>query len=494
MSRRSIAAVAVLAFAGIAILLFQHAPSRTGLRVVVVGIDGASHKILFPMMKDGRLPNLGAFLGKAGGGLLDSPIDKYESAALWTSIVTGVDPKKHGITDFVLPPEDKNGPLLDRPKIAASSGHRRTKALWNLLDDAGLRSTIVGLWATWPAEPIDGIMVTDRVTYSRLRLSKTFKEKGGGEVAFQYDSSRGNYWPRDFGRAVDRLGLVRLPDDVEPALLKRFAPFTDAEVAAIKSGRFEGSFNEATDSLQELKLALQSDRSYVDITHAASRFYPTDLTFLYLEGVDVMEHKFFQYHAGLKSAEPELRGKYSDVLRTYYEATDRWIGDFLALASKNTVVIVVSDHGYDAAPPAKPGEKQEHEHWHDRNSVFFARGGPIKEGATLNPGRTLVDVTPTILALLGQDVATDLDGHVMTELFDENFLKQHPVRSIDSYGPRIRDWYPTSGSDDDQALVDRLKQLGYMGGPEEQRRPARKPDDAKRDPARGSNGEGKNDG
>lgn len=450
-------------------------------RVIVLGIDGASHKILLPLVEQGRMPNLARFLGKASGGLLDSPIDKYESAALWTTIVTGVNPERHGVLDFVMAPEDRKGPLgwpdpkdpkkwVGEDRIAVTSGHRKAKALWNVLPEFDRSSTIIGLWATWPAERIDGVMITDRVTYSRMRMSKTFRQKDGTIIPFDFESTRGNFWPLQFGRAVERSRLVRTPEQLEPEMLARFANFRDDEIDAILRGRFEGSFNQATDSLQELKLAIQSDRSYVDLAHAAARWRSTDLTFLYLEGVDAIEHKFFQFHAGTKSADPATRARLGEVVRNYYVATDEWIGSFLELASDDTVVIVVSDHGYDVLPPQpQTGDaaRDDREHWHDRNAIFFARGGPVRERASLNAGRTIADVAPTILALLGIPVADDLDGKVMVEILEPSRLAPDSIPRTESYGERVRVWLPSSGSEDDDALIERLKGLGYLAGIED---------------------------
>lgn len=468
---------AVLALIATALLCSKQ-DDRPSTRVLLLGIDGASHKILLPLVEQGRMPNLARFLSRASGGLLDSPVDKYESAALWTTIVTGVNPTRHGVLDFVMPTEDKHGPLgrvdpkdpkkwIPDELIAVTSGHRRAKALWNLLDEYDRSTTVMGLWATWPAERINGIVITDRVTYSRMRLSTTFRQKDGTIVPFDFDSTRGNFWPPDFGRAVERSKLVRIPEQLEPEMLTRFADFTREEAEAILRGRFEGNFNQATDALQELKLAIQSDRSYVDLAHSAARWRSTDLTFLYLEGVDAVEHKFFQYHAGTKSADTATRERFGEVVRNYYIATDEWIGDFLDRAGPDTTVIVVSDHGYDVVPETLPGEakpENDREHWHDRNSIFFARGGPIRERATLDAGRTIADVTPTILAILGVPIADDLDGKVMTELFEPDDLERRPLERIPSYGIRQRTWYPDQGSADDEALLDRLKGLGYLGG------------------------------
>src|SRR3990172_1578823 len=82
------------------------------------------------------------------------------SPLLWTTAATGKPPEEHGIVDFLIrdPRTGSRGPI--------SSNFRRAKALWNILTDAGVASSWVAWWATWPAERILGRMVSDRVAYS----------------------------------------------------------------------------------------------------------------------------------------------------------------------------------------------------------------------------------------------------------------------------------------------------------------------------------------
>src|SRR5260370_19727056 len=75
---------------------------------------------------------------------------------LWTRIATGKRPGKHGVHGFSEPTEDGLGV---RP---ASSLGRRTKAFWNILNQHGKRSIVVGWLPSHPAEPIAGAMVSNR--------------------------------------------------------------------------------------------------------------------------------------------------------------------------------------------------------------------------------------------------------------------------------------------------------------------------------------------
>ena len=77
------------------------------------------------------------------------------SPMLWNSVATGKLADKHGIHGFI-EPDPVNGGA--RPYTSTS---RKCKALWNILSQSGLSSNIVGWWASHPAEPIKGNVVTN---------------------------------------------------------------------------------------------------------------------------------------------------------------------------------------------------------------------------------------------------------------------------------------------------------------------------------------------
>src|SRR5262245_27031557 len=76
------------------------------------------------------------------------------SPLLWTSIATGKFADKHGILGFIEP--DGGGGV--RPSTSTS---RKTKAIWNILSQNGLKTHVIGWFASHPAEPINGVCVTN---------------------------------------------------------------------------------------------------------------------------------------------------------------------------------------------------------------------------------------------------------------------------------------------------------------------------------------------
>src|SRR5438876_3802680 len=79
---------------------------------------------------------------------------------LWTSIATGKRASKHGILSFTeITPDGAHV----RP---ISNLGRKVKAIWNMLHQSGKRSIVVGWWPSHPAEPINGVMVSNHFEHT----------------------------------------------------------------------------------------------------------------------------------------------------------------------------------------------------------------------------------------------------------------------------------------------------------------------------------------
>ena len=128
-------------------------------RMLLVGWDAADWKVINPLLTRGEMPNLARLMQSGVHGnhaTLYPPL----SPMLWTSIATGKRPTKHGIHGFTEPTEDG---LAVRP---VSNLGRKTKALWNILNQNGKRCIVVGWWPSHPAEPINGVMVSNHFPFS----------------------------------------------------------------------------------------------------------------------------------------------------------------------------------------------------------------------------------------------------------------------------------------------------------------------------------------
>jgi arylsulfatase A-like enzyme len=79
---------------------------------------------------------------------------------------------------------------------------------------------------------------------------------------------------------------------------------------------------------------------------------------------------------------------------------------------------------------------------------------------------SVVDITPTLLAMAGLPLARDMDGRVLFELFEPGTVTAGSLAWIDSYGngevkkPIIGQ----ADQGDDDGLRNQLQQLGYIDG------------------------------
>src|SRR5439155_15706882 len=149
---------------------------------------------------------------------------------------------------------------------------------------------------------------------------------------------------------------------------------------------------------------------------------------------------------------------------------DQLLGDVLARLSPDTVVLVLSDHGFQNGlsrpkddPPyieGKPGL------WHRRYGVLIVSGPVVKPGQL--DTTSLLDVAPTVLYLAGMPVAEDMPGRVIKEAIDADFQSRFPQRTLPSYegvGSPLEENQPVVASTGaEQELLENLRNLGYIGG------------------------------
>jgi predicted AlkP superfamily phosphohydrolase/phosphomutase len=100
-------------------------------------------------------------------------------------------------------------------------------------------------------------------------------------------------------------------------------------------------------------------------------------------------------------------------------------------------------------------------HAHHRMNGLFALSGPgIRQGEQIE-GARLVDLAPTIYALMGVPIPRDLDGQVLLQVLcpDCRISPRHEESTVEHSAPNAEQVY----SPDEEALVaQRLRDLGYV--------------------------------
>ena len=133
--------------------------SSSPRKVLLVGWDAADWKVIHPLLDAGKMPHLARFLEQGVMGNI-ATLQPALSPTLWTSIATGKRPYKHGILGFSEPDPVTGG---IRPITNLS---RKTKAIWNILNQQGKNTITVGWWPSNPAEPLSkGVMVSTGTTH-----------------------------------------------------------------------------------------------------------------------------------------------------------------------------------------------------------------------------------------------------------------------------------------------------------------------------------------
>jgi predicted AlkP superfamily phosphohydrolase/phosphomutase len=122
------------------------------MKLVLIGLDGATFSLLDTMMDIRLLPRLKGLVDNGVRATLRSVFPPY-SAAAWASFMTGKNPGKHGLFDFRLPMSVAEGrPFADSRSIRAAT-------MWRLLSVAGRRVVVLNVPMTYPAEPVNGALV-----------------------------------------------------------------------------------------------------------------------------------------------------------------------------------------------------------------------------------------------------------------------------------------------------------------------------------------------
>jgi predicted AlkP superfamily phosphohydrolase/phosphomutase len=131
--------------------------SNSNQKLVLIGLDGATFRVLHPLIDAGVMPTLARFMREGASGVLLSTHPPVTCPA-WPTMFTGVNPAKHGVYSFSFR-EPKNG----RMRTARSTDIAARK-IWNIIGDAGNRVCVFNVPITFPAEKVNGVMLTGFVS------------------------------------------------------------------------------------------------------------------------------------------------------------------------------------------------------------------------------------------------------------------------------------------------------------------------------------------
>lgn len=505
------------------------------MRLLVIGLDGATWTVIDPLLKNGQLPNL-AYLIENGTRCVSTAIEPALSPIIWTSLASGKRPEKHGVTHFF-----------------DTANHVRCKRLWDILERWDRPIGIFAWPVTWPPRPAHGFIVPSLFA----RANDTFP----AELGFikEIENRESNGWR-------ERLRLMNT------AMRYGLRSETAAGIARYMIGQKLGNYDDLDRFAMPRFLKLNI---HLDIYEFLVRKFEPYFTSFYLNQTDAFSHRFWRYyepHLFPDVTEAEVR-RYGDMVPRTYKMADRVVGQLVRLANKDTLIVIISDHGFEAANTGTEGKKfvgrilghkllevlnlthqasyVNHRDWivvklfkqanhrraeildllnrfrvkeldepllgvtedgtgeiiikiynrthlyrddvdlnalhvdyldktrpfldlvqpdydrrasgvHHPDGIAIFHGPGVRSGGCVAQASVL-DVTPTVLALLGMPVGRDMDGRVLTEAITPEFLAATPLTYTDTYDTDLE--FDDEFEDDERVpeeLMSRLRALGYI--------------------------------
>lgn len=257
------------------------------MTLLIVGFDGATFDLIRPWAAEGYLPNLARLMTEGVSADLASTLPPVTSPA-WPTFMTGVNPGKHGVFDFIQP-RGEGFTLVNSTRI-------RQPTLWQRLSEHGYRVGVLNVPVTYPPQPVNGFLVTDILSPRNATIS----------------------YPADLiDRYTADLGHYRVAPDIQ------YKPGNEAAFIA----------------------------DIYDLIHAHGRWAlklmsaePVDVLMVHFIAMDIAKHALWRFmdhtHARYEPS------PYEHAIRDGYALVDDYIGQLIARLPSGSTTIVMSDHGF----------------------------------------------------------------------------------------------------------------------------------------------------
>jgi predicted AlkP superfamily phosphohydrolase/phosphomutase len=98
--------------------------------------------------------------------------------------------------------------------------------------------------------------------------------------------------------------------------------------------------------------------------------------------------------------------------------------------------------------------------FHRPDGIFLAAGPQFKPGTEIK-GAQITDIAPTILYLTGLGLPDDMDGQILTQAFQPDFLAAHQAQKV-SAAATAESIKKDFTVDESEEIAKRLKSLGYL--------------------------------
>ncbi len=270
-------------------------PLRRFGKILVVGLDGATLDLIKPWAAEGFLPTLNRLMRDGAHGVLRSTLPPMTAPA-WTSFATGTNPGRHGLYDWV---SREPGSYRFSPVTALDS---QAPTIYSLLSQAGRRICALNVPMTYPAVPVNGVMVSG-MPAPTVQSGITYP----GELYEEILQSVGDYilYP-DPGQAYSDSGV--------DSFLKRLYRCTTLRIQTFDYLRRREAW---------------------------------DFAMVVFNGTDTICHALWKY---MDREHPlhDSRGhsKFGRAIRDFYQFIDSYLATIVDTLDDDTSLMIMSDHGF----------------------------------------------------------------------------------------------------------------------------------------------------
>jgi hypothetical protein len=407
-------------------------------RVVVLGMDGLEYQALHRYAD--RLPTFSRFFAEGAHAEMEvtSPI---MSPIVWTTMASGYPAEVHGV-----------GGWTNGRGRSFTGADVRVERVWDVVSASGGEALVAGWLMTWPAPILRGQVLTDRFVWSQP-MSRD-------------NSVEDHETDRDATTYPDRLASLA-------ATLVPDAAWLAASPLAYQVEAYGAPSH-----------PLRRDETHVRVFETLWPTSDAALGVVYVNGADQVSHLYWPFQdpevqRTIRSDPTAHKQQVDELLRRhprqakppYWEKgvtgaelaeASRWVPDYYVyldgvldrvwrLVGPDTTLVLLSDHGFQCSS-SKPLVVGGH-----RGGAVFAAVGPRVKARSAGKAHVL-DVAPTLYALLGLPAAADMPGRVLDELFDVAPLAPLDTRTLERGVVEVGD----GESAGDDALRSQLEALGYL--------------------------------
>jgi predicted AlkP superfamily phosphohydrolase/phosphomutase len=261
-------------------------------RVLVIGLDGVTLRVIHPLAQAGYLPNLARLIEEGTSGELRSTMPPVSGPA-WHAMKTGKSPGRTGVYDFV-----RYDPRRYQSKLI-QLGQLPGPYLWDIVDRySDYRVGVYNLPTTYPPAQVNGFMVAGFPLPDNAP-DYAFPLELKAELDGVTGAHRTDIRYRDYRRHKDFLS------DVDDLIDQR-----------------------------------------VKVYHYLRDQYDPDLFFFTFTCTDRVQHRMWKYLDPESNLADPGSARYRGLLYGFWQHLDAAVGELLQSVDGNETVVVVSDHGF----------------------------------------------------------------------------------------------------------------------------------------------------